>query len=163
MKWDLKDAKSCSRWSFLKVKKVCSFSEFFTPNIIWREKNKDKKTAELTNLRKIRHLCLKEWPAAADFFSVIYRITFNNSRDKHYLFTFFSATIIGGRHSAPLEKKPCPPMRIFIINNFSVCTLYSWQHINESKLLHPYVMNEFLAASCSRITKLLWKTFYQDL
>ena len=41
--------------------------------------------------------------------------------------------------------------------------VYSWQHINESKLLHTYVMNEFLAASWSRLTKYFWKTLYQDL
>ena len=35
---------------------------------------------------------------------------------------------------------------------------YSWQHINESKLLHMYVMHQFLAASCSRLTKYFWKT-----
>ena len=40
---------------------------------------------------------------------------------------------------------------------------YSWQHINESKLLHMYVMNEFLAASCTRLTKYFWKTIYKDL
>ena len=40
---------------------------------------------------------------------------------------------------------------------------YSWQHINESKLLHTYVMNEVLAASCSRLTKCFKKTLYQDL
>ena len=40
---------------------------------------------------------------------------------------------------------------------------YSWQHINESKLLHTYVMNEFLAASCSSLTKCFWKTLYQNL
>ena len=37
---------------------------------------------------------------------------------------------------------------------------YSWQHINESKVLHTYVMNEFLTAFCSRLTKHFWKTSY---
>ena len=30
------------------------------------------------------------------------------------------------------------------------CHEYSWQHINESKVLHTYVLNEFLPASHSR-------------
>ena len=48
-------------------------------------------------------------------------------------------------------------------NSSSDCISYSWQHINESKLLHTYVMNEFLAASCSRKTKYFWKTLNKDL
>ena len=41
--------------------------------------------------------------------------------------------------------------------------LYSWQHINESKVLHTYVTNEFLTASYSRQTNNFWKISYQDL
>ena len=46
---------------------------------------------------------------------------------------------------------------------YKLIILYSWQHINESKLLHTYVMNEFLAAYCSYLTKYFWKTIYKDL
>ena len=36
---------------------------------------------------------------------------------------------------------------------FSIKLEYSRQHINESKVLHTYVMNEILTAFCSRLTK----------
>ena len=38
-------------------------------------------------------------------------------------------------------------------------SIYSSQHINESKVLHKYVKNEFLVACCSRQTKYFWKKF----
>ena len=31
--------------------------------------------------------------------------------------------------------------------------MYSWEHINESKVLHTYVLNGFLPAYCYRLTK----------
>ena len=40
---------------------------------------------------------------------------------------------------------------------------YSSQHINESKVLHKYVMNEFLVACCSRQTKYFWEQLFQNL
>ena len=38
--------------------------------------------------------------------------------------------------------------------------LYSSQHINESKVLHKYVMNEFFVACCSHQTKYFWEKLF---
>ena len=55
----------------------------------------------------------------------------------------FELTFLYQKHSRFLHRET-QPFKLWY---------YSWQHINESKLLHTYVMNEFLAASCSRLTK----------
>ena len=41
--------------------------------------------------------------------------------------------------------------------------IYSWQHINKSKVLHTYVMNKFLTASCLNLTRCFWKKNSKDL
>ena len=40
---------------------------------------------------------------------------------------------------------------------------YSWQQINESKVLHMHVLTDFLTDSCSRLAKYVLKTSYKDL
>ena len=47
----------------------------------------------------------------------------------------------------------------WIGRNYQKIAYYSSQHINESKVLHKYLMNEFLVACCSRQTKYFWKGF----
>ena len=54
-------------------------------------------------------------------------------------------------------------MDVKLIHDYVKIGKYSRQHINESKVLHTYVMNEFLTAFCSQLTKYFWKTSYQDL
>ena len=39
--------------------------------------------------------------------------------------------------------------------------MYSSQNINESKVLHKYVMNEILVACCSRQTKYFWENLFK--
>ena len=72
-------------------------------------------------------------------------------------------------HMWQLNTIPQKPDRSFIIDNSTkfinttvwkflpiYLSSYSWQHINESKVLHTYVMNEFWTASCSIQTKYFW-------
>ena len=40
---------------------------------------------------------------------------------------------------------------------------YSWEHINESKVLHMYVLEEFLTGFCTCLTKYFWKNSFNDL
>ena len=58
-------------------------------------------------------------------------------------------------------RKICHPVRLSKIVRLLETLEYSWQHINESKILHTYVKNEFWRPAVHvKLKKYFWETPY---